>query len=114
MNVAGNLAFSHPFNHLIGLLAGSAKQTSNVQVTATSEVLTIVIQYSNRKIFQSIIIHTYDMLTMFQHTLIAFQLCKTNTRHDVGHIALIPRAYHIVFPGSKLRLSQSILVLTMQ
>ena len=66
------------------------------------------------KVIYSLVIYTNNLATTLQHPLIATQLSQANTGHDVRHIALIPRTYHIILPSAQLSLGQSILILPMQ
>ena len=73
-----------------------------------------MLQNSHRQILQCRIIRLDDMPTTLQHPLITLQLSQANASHDVGHVALVPRANHVVFPGAQLGLGQCVLVLSVQ
>ena len=96
VNVTNNAPFCHFHNHISTFLVSTTQQMGEIQMSTTSEILTIVLQNGYRQIFQCIIIYTYDMFTTFQHSLIALQLSKSNSSHDIRHIALVPKTIIIV------------------
>ena len=71
-------------------------------------------QYSYIHILECLIVTFNHLTTTLQHTLVTVHLNQTDGSHYVCHIALIPGTDDIILPGTQLRLSQGILVLTMQ
>lgn len=43
-----------------------------------------------------------NLFSALQHTLIALHLGKTHGRSHIRHVALIPRTYNIMLPGTQL------------
>ena len=114
VNISCNATLCHPLDHLVCLLTSLTKKTNNVEVTARTVVLAIVVQNCNIEIGKCSIHPLNHFLAFSKHLRITLELDQTQCSHHISHVALKPWTHNVVLPSTHLRFRQRILVLTMK
>lgn len=114
VHVGGDVAFGHLLDDAVGLFAGLAQQAHQVEVMGGAVVGPLMVEDCHGQAFQCGVVSFHNLIPAFQQFGVALHLSQSQGGHDVGHVALVPGSYDVVFPGAELGLGQCVLVLPVE
>ena len=114
MYITDNTILSHSLEESIAVFFAFACKTNKVEVTAAAMILASVVKHGYGKISKSLVVALDEFVTTCKHLLVTVKLSKTQSRENIGHIALVLSFYNVVLPGCTLVFCVSILGLSVE
>ena len=114
VDVGDDACLGHLFDDPVPGFGGCAGDADQVEVVAAVHVVGMVVQVLEAQFVTGPVVFPDDLFPSFEEGRVPVQLLQADGGHDVGHVAFVPGADDVVFPGADLGFGQGVLALAVE